>query len=265
MDRRHFLVLLATGVGAAAAGHGAGRLGAGESAPAAPRVRTSPAAAAAPAVVETPAAALRPAPPVGVVSRLPGTGTSLALTIDDGVSSEVVAGYAALAAGTGIRLTFFPNGCYGSWAENAAVLRPLVDSGQVALGNHTWSHPDVTTLSDAELVDQIQRNQAFLWNTFGVRETPFFRPPYGAHDERTDAIAADQGHPTIALWNGTLGDDEIITGEQIVGYARQWFAARSICIGHANHPAVTTVYGQLVDLLAARGLTTVTLADVWSA
>jgi peptidoglycan/xylan/chitin deacetylase (PgdA/CDA1 family) len=264
LDRRRFLVVLAAGLGVAAVGRGAGQLA---RLPAVDTTTPRPAAAAKPAVVTPapPPLGLVPVdPPLGVVSSLPGKGTALALTIDDGVSSEVVAAYARLATDSGIRLTFFPNGRYSSWTENLAALRPLVDSGQVALGNHTWSHPDVTKLSDAEVVEEISRNREWLWQTFGVRDTPFFRPPFGAHDDRTDRIAADQGHPTIALWDGTLGDDKIITGEQIVDYARQWFSAQSITIGHANHPAVMSVYGQLLDLLGERGLTTVTLADVWA-
>jgi peptidoglycan/xylan/chitin deacetylase (PgdA/CDA1 family) len=199
------------------------------------------------------------------VSRLPGAGPDLALTIDDGTSTEVVGAFAAFAKDSGVRLTFFPNGCYRSWADSATALRPLIESGQVAVGDHTWSHPDVTTLDDAALTDQIRRNQVFLRRTLGVRETPYFRPPYGAHDARTDRVAADLGHPTIALWDGTLGDDRLITADQLLAQARQWFQARRIVIGHANHPAVTTVWGELLDLIASRQLRTVTLADVWTA
>jgi peptidoglycan/xylan/chitin deacetylase (PgdA/CDA1 family) len=198
-----------------------------------------------------------------VVSRLPGQSGSLALTIDDGVNSEVVAAFVELAARTGIRLTFFPNGRYRSWRDNAAALRPLVDSGQVALGNHTWSHPDVTTLGDRALAEEIRRNQQFLWSTYGVR-TPFFRPPYGAHNARTDAVAADLGHPTIALWNGTLGDFTVISPAQLLAAARQWFTAERIVIGHANHRPVAAVFGQLLALIEERRLQTVTLADVWA-
>ncbi len=123
---------------------------------------------------------------------------------------------------------------------------------------------DLTALDDAAAAEEIRRGRDFLRTTFGVADTPFFRPPYGSHDDRIDRIAADLGHPTVVLWNGTLGDSRVISGAQLMAAARQWFTAQRIVVGHANHPAVTTVYGELLALLAERGLRTVTLADVWA-
>jgi peptidoglycan/xylan/chitin deacetylase (PgdA/CDA1 family) len=268
MHRRGFLVSLAAGLAAIAAGHGAAELGDGTRPSGGHPIARSgryPAGLVSPAAARRvpPVAAGAVRPPTGVISGLPGQGAALALTIDDGTNSEVVAAFVALAIRTGTRLTFFPNGRYRSWQDNAPALRPLVDSGQVALGNHTWSHPDVTTLDDRTLTEEIRRNKQFLWSTFAV-DTPFFRPPYGTHNPRTDARAADLGHPTIALWNGTLGDFTVITPAQLMAGARRWFTAQRIVIGHANHRPVTTVLGELVDLIAERNLHTVTLADVWA-
>ena len=198
-----------------------------------------------------------------MVSRLPGTGSSLALTVDDGTSSEIVGALVDLARRTGLRLTFFPNGVYRSWADHAGALRPLIESGQVAVGNHTWSHPDLTTLTDAQIADQLTRNQAFLRTTLGVERTPFFRPPFGSHDARVDRIAAEVGHPTVVLWYGTLEDDRVITPAQLLAAARTWFQPQHIVIGHANHPAIGQVTDQLVELIHSRRLQTITLADAW--
>ena len=235
VERRSFLMALAAGLAGVAVGHGI---------PDPVELRAAPRRTPAPATAVSrtpprPTASPGPVPvlpPVGVVSGLPGTGADLALTIDDGTSTEVVAAFAAFAKDSGVHLTFFPNGCYRSWTENAAVLRPLLDAGQVAFGNHTWSHPDLTTLGDQQVAEEITRNQAFLRNTFGVRDTPFLRPPYGARNERVDRIAADLGHPTIALWNGTLEDARILTAGELLAAAGQWFNAGRIVVGHANHP-----------------------------
>jgi peptidoglycan/xylan/chitin deacetylase (PgdA/CDA1 family) len=256
MERRRFLLFLAAGLAGASVGRGTAGL-----------VDPDPAPVAAPAPDVVPAAADTPArplpPPLGVVDRLPGVDGTLALTIDDGTKPEVVASLCTFAVDTGVRLTFFPNGQYRSWEENADLLQPLVDSGQVALGNHTWSHPDLTTLGDDQVAEEIGRNRDFLRATFGV-DTPFFRPPFGARNERTDRIAAEAGHPTVVMWNGTLEDHRLLTPQELMGAAREWFAAQAIIVGHANQPTITRVYGELVDLIAERQLRTVTLADVWA-
>jgi peptidoglycan/xylan/chitin deacetylase (PgdA/CDA1 family) len=176
----------------------------------------------------------------------------------------VVAAFVAFAVDSGVRLTFFPNGCYRSWTDNAEAIRPLVESGQVAFGNHTWSHPDLTTLGDQEVAEEITRNQEFLRTTFGVADSPFLRPPFGARDERIDRIAADLGHPTVAMWNGTLDDSRVLSAAELLAAAQKWFTPQTIVVGHANHPTVTTVYGDLLAIIAERKLRTVTLADVWA-
>jgi peptidoglycan/xylan/chitin deacetylase (PgdA/CDA1 family) len=258
MERRRFLLALAAGLASAA-------LGRGVAAPVDTRAAPGRALAPAPAVTRVGLPGLVPVPPpAGVVHGLPGAGSDLALTIDDGTSSEVVAAFATFAADSGVRLTFFPNGCYRSWTDNAAALRPMVDSGQVVFGNHTWSHPDLTTLGDQQVAEEITHNQQFLRTTFGVRDSPFLRPPFGARNERIDRIAADLGHPTVAMWNGTLGDSRVLSAAELLAAARQWFTAQTIIVGHANHQTVTTVYGDLLALIAERGLRTVNLADVWA-
>lgn len=244
-----------------------------------PQPRTfaqTPATAASGAAVAPPAgptvAGLLPPPPPsarirlpggGVLSQLPGEGDLLALTVDDGTNSEVVRAYTQLAKDTGIRLTFFVNGIYDSWTDNLALLRPLVESGQIELGNHTWSHPDLTTLSKGEIAKQLMRNDDFLKKTYGVGAKPYWRPPYAKHNADVDAVAADLGYSVPVLWSGSLSDSTLITEEYIVKMADQYFTPQSIVIGHLNHLPVTHVYPQLVDIIRARNLRTVTFNDIF--
>lgn len=201
---------------------------------------------------------------VHVVSGLPGGPSRIAITVDDGYDSAVVGAFVRFARDSGVRLTMFPNGVYDAWTDHRADLAPLLESGQIQLGNHTWSHPRLTTLRDADVADQIRRNDAFLRRTFGIDPTPWFRPPYGVHDARTDAIAADLGYHAVTLWDGVFDDSSAhLTASQLLANARDCFAPGRIVLGHANHPPVTTVYGQLLDLIRGRHLQTVTLADVY--
>jgi peptidoglycan/xylan/chitin deacetylase (PgdA/CDA1 family) len=58
-----------------------------------------------------------------------------------------VAAIGQFCAATGMRLTFFANGDNDSWTINAPLLRPMVASGQIQLGNHTWSHANLPPIS----------------------------------------------------------------------------------------------------------------------
>jgi peptidoglycan-N-acetylglucosamine deacetylase len=217
----------------------------------------------APPVQPPPAIPKVPAP-YGTIDSLPGEGSLLAWTVDDGTNPEVVAAYAAFAAATGIRLTLFVTGTYSAWDENIDTLAPLIATGQVQLGNHTWSHADLTSLDDAGIVDELRHNHDFIADTFGVDARPFFRPPFGYHDERVDAIAADLGYTVPTLWYGSLSDSGEIPAALIVDFARQWFLPQHIVIGHLNWTPVTTVFDELRAIITERGLTTVTLNDVFS-
>ena len=210
-----------------------------------------------------PESARIPLPGGGALTRIPGQGDLLALTVDDGVNSEVVRAYTQFAKDTGIRLTFFVNGIYKSWTENLNMLRPLVDSGQIQLGNHTWSHPDLTTLPKDQIAQQITRNDEFLKKTYGIGAKPYWRPPYAKRNAAVDAVAADLGYTVPTLWSGSLSDSTLITEDYIVKMADQYFTPQSIVIGHLNHLPVTHVYPQLVDIIRDRDLRTVTLNDIF--
>lgn len=230
--------------------------------------RPVPAAVAAPEPVRLlgpPVGLTRVPLPGGSITALPGDGSLVALTVDDGSSTEVVAAYTEFARASGMRLTFFLNGQYDSWTENASALGPLVDSGQVQLANHTYSHADLTSLSDADVVDELSRNDDFIRTTYGVSGAPYFRPPFGYHDARVDDLAASIGYTVPTLWYGSLSDSGLITEDQLTGFADQWLLAQHIVIGHANFPTVTRCFDHILELVHERGLVPVTLNDVFEA
>ncbi|ALU73163.1 MULTISPECIES: polysaccharide deacetylase family protein [Rhodococcus] len=269
MDRRRFLSALAaatlTGTAAVTMGTACSSRSVGTAVAAA----DEPADPA--AVPNLPPALLPPPPPSarvplpagGSLTALPGGGDLFALTVDDGASSEVVRLYTQFAKDTGIRLTYFVNGQYNSWTENAGLLRPLVESGQIQLGNHTYSHPDLTSVSKQQIADELTKNGTFLRNTYGVDAAPYFRPPYGRHNATVDSVAASVGYTVPTLWYGSLSDSSLITEEYILQMANQYFNPGAIVIGHLNYLPVTHVYPQLVDIIRSRNLRTVTLNDVY--
>ena len=286
MDRRRFLTRVALGV--LGLGLGAGAVAAGDAV--ASGFFPSPGLSFGPGGSSDPARALsgprpepHPSPPAkllppyfedpqltrvklpgATLSALPGTGNLLALTVDDGASSEVVGAYTELCRRTGMRLTFFVTTKFDSWSENAAAIRPLVESGHLQLGNHTMSHPNLTKLSTGAIQAELRGCGDFIRNTFGVDAAPYFRPPYGYLNAHVQSAAREIGYTQPVLWYGTLSDSGLITEAQVLDFANKWFLAQHIVIGHANFPPVTYVFDQLTELIRDRALQPVTLDDVFS-
>ncbi|GAA3954820.1 polysaccharide deacetylase family protein [Gordonia caeni] len=199
------------------------------------------------------------------ITDLPGKGRALALTVDDGASSAVVGAYAKWAVDSGARFTFFVTGQFDAWRENRAVLRPLVESGQVQLGNHSWTHADLTSLTARGVADELRRTKRFLRNEYGVDGTPYYRPPFGYRNALVDKVAADLGYTMPTLWDGSLSDSGLVTQKFLIGAARKYFRPQRLVIGHANHEPVTHVYGRFTEIIAHRRLQMVTLNDYFQA
>lgn len=230
-----------------------------------PSPEPSPTRLTAPTSPVPPLPTTKGAIPVGkAITEIPIPGPYLAWTIDDGTDQTVVAAYAQMAEQTGNRLTFFLNGNQPAWTMHAQRLRPMVQSGQIQIGNHTWSHPDLRSLSAQGIQDQLQRNEDFIQSMYGVSSKPFYRPPLGGINATVRSAAAAIGFTAPTLWYGSLSDSSVLTPDQVVAFAVQWFGAGRIVIGHANHPGVIGAMQHLVDLVAQRGLRTVTLRDVFA-
>lgn len=252
VDRRAFVAGLATSVAAALSGCGA-------SATTAATLASDKLAG----VFRAPRGIVRVPVPEGTLTMLPGHGNLVALTVDDGTSPEVLKAYLLLARRTGLRLTFFANGITPSWTEHAPLLRPLIDQGQAIVCNHTWSHRDLTQLTDYAIADEIQRNEAFLHNLFGVNGRPFLRPPYGNRNARVDQMVGALGYPAVTLWWGSLGDSTPIPSKQVLANAEAWLRPQRLVIGHANHDGVLSEMDRIVDIIRERHLQPVHLADIF--
>jgi peptidoglycan/xylan/chitin deacetylase (PgdA/CDA1 family) len=266
LGRDEFLSLLGVGLLGTLAACGGSRPRATSARPAPPTTSTTTTSSTTPATTSsTTVAALPPIPAARpgrpqVVSGGAPTAPRVALTIDDGYCKACVDGYVEIARRTGVALTFSPNGVFGAlWEPHAAALRPLIAAGQVQIGNHTWSHPDLIALGTAAVQYQIERNEAWVERTFGATARPYFRPPYGRHNRRVDETAGSLGFTTILMWNGTLGDATVETPQELVGNALRWVQPGAIVLGHANHPTVLAVFDQVAALIAERSLVPVTV------
>ena len=190
----------------------------------------------------------------------------VALTFDDGFCARCVARIVQTLARTGAPATIFPNGRFSrAWDPVARTIRRLVAAGRLTIGNHTFMHYDAVLESAAALRSDLAADERWIERTFGVSARPFFRPPYGAYNSRTLAVAGQLGLTKVIMWSGTVADSSPRTVGYILDAIRYWTHPGAIILMHANYPATAVALPQILAILHQRGLRPVTLAQLLGA
>jgi peptidoglycan/xylan/chitin deacetylase (PgdA/CDA1 family) len=156
--------------------------------------------AAPPQVSSSQVSAGCPAAPYGPRYYAPGRAKTVALTFDDGPGASTAEILAVLRT-QGVTATFFNAG------QNAAARPQLVRdearNGYLA-GNHTWSHPDLTTLTAAAQAAQLDEATAEQKAQIGAPPCAF-RPPGGNYNRATLSLA-QQRRMKVWLWSADTED-----------------------------------------------------------
>ncbi|HEY1646389.1 MAG TPA: glycosyltransferase [Terracidiphilus sp.] len=91
-------------------------------------------------------------------------------------------------------------------AQNVSLLQRIVREGN-EIGNHTWSHPDISDISPRQADLQVKLTESLFSSKLGVQPL-YFRPPYDIDEEpETD----DQAAPVVPVQN----DGYIVIGNKI--------------------------------------------------
>jgi peptidoglycan/xylan/chitin deacetylase (PgdA/CDA1 family) len=176
------------------------------------------------------AAASCPAASPGVHHFAPGAGKTVALTFDDGpgISTEAMM---TILEDAGVAATFFNIGVNES--VRPALVRAEASQGFL-LGNHSWSHPDFTTLSATAQASEMDRASAQQSSLVGAPPC-FFRPPYGAYNSTTLSLAQARD---LEVWNWSVDTEDWKAG----GSASSFWVNRIIDLaetgGSQSHPVV---------------------------
>lgn len=216
-------------------------------------------------MAESPQPIRPPVPGPGrVITEGPfSAGRKVALTIDDGTCPACVDGILDAVAATGGKVTLFPNGVYrSSWEPQAERIRKLVASGQVTLGNHTYSHQVSTQIGPTAFSADLQRNEEWIQKTFKVTGRPWFRPPYGDRSASIDAAAGQRGYREVIMWSGTVADSQPRSEGYILDAIDYWARPGAIILMHANYPSTAKALPKIFRALEKRRLEPVTLAEL---
>lgn len=177
----------------------------------------------------------------------------IALTFDDGPGPDTGRLLDLLKA-QNVPATFFVLGDQAvKYPE--LVRREYAEGNEV--GNHTWDHKDLATLSAAAVQDEITRGADAI-AAAGIPRPTLVRPPYGAVNGTVRAVG---GFPFI-LWRVDPEDwkypDPARVADQIVGHAKPG----RIVLSHDTHATTVDAMPAVIQRLKEQGYTFVTVSTL---
>jgi len=130
----------------------------------------------------------------------------LALTYDDGPNDPHTLGLLEVLAKHNVKATFFVIGRYVE--QRPDIVREVLNAGH-AVGNHTFSHPNLIFASARQTRSQLHECQQAVTQAIG-QHSPLFRPPFGGRRPGTFHIARSLGLVPV-MWN--------VSGQDWKGYS----------------------------------------------
>ncbi len=183
-------------------------------------------------------------------------GRNFALTFDDGPGPYTVALTRVLRRGharatffvVGSRLELFPTG-----ARAAARVG--------VLGNHTWSHAHLRSLSPAGARRELVETQRAVGRVVGSAPR-LFRPPFDEADPEHELIARSLDLLDIR-WSIDSGDSRVgATPAAVVRTVRTGLRPGAIVLMHDFHPWTAAVVRRILRTAHRQGLRAVTIPDL---
>jgi peptidoglycan/xylan/chitin deacetylase (PgdA/CDA1 family) len=133
-----------------------------------------------------------------IAPRRPG---ELALTFDDGPNPAWTPRLLELLASQDVHATFF---LVGKFAQaEPQLVRRIVSAGH-AIGNHSWSHPNLALTAAGRVEEELTRTIQILEQIAG-EPVRLFRPPFGARRPHVLRTARRLGMIPV-LWNAMTTD-----------------------------------------------------------
>jgi len=120
------------------------------------------------------------------------------------------------------------------------------------LGNHTWDHTDLTTLSSAGQTDEMKRQKDLALSTTGQTEQ-VMRPPYGDYTSTTYTLARNLGMELVT-WTDDTKDYTDPAVSTTVNFVLSRASNQDIFLMHDGHANTLAAIPQILDGLKSRNL-----------
>jgi peptidoglycan/xylan/chitin deacetylase (PgdA/CDA1 family) len=206
-------------------------------------------------------------PPSTIVRRMildihdllaPPKGQRLAvLTFDDGPFPVTTPLLLAQLRALHVPAVFF---VIGRDALEQPALTVRARAAGVELGNHTQTHPEMSSLDAAAQAKEIAGGEHSIV-ALTAAHALFFRPPHGNYNATTIDVARRQGE-VMVLWDVDPGDWRSVTPEQIVDNVRRHARSPAVILLHNGKQATIEALPRIVRAYRDAGFEFVTLSEL---
>lgn len=178
----------------------------------------------------------------------------IALTFDDGPNPDFTQRILDTLQANYSHATFF---VVGPNAENYPDVLKAISEAGCEIGNHTYNHKDLTTLSLAEVEEQVDKVNRAVKKAVG-ENTTLIRPPYGAFD---DSVLAQFEEPAV-LWDLDTEDWKSRNAQTIVERVLDTVKDGDIVLMHDIYDSTAEAVELLVPKLKEQGYQVVSVSEM---
>jgi len=182
----------------------------------------------------------------------------IAMTFDDGPSAENTPRLLEILKQRNIKATFFLIG--QNAASNPDIVRRILADGH-EVGNHSWTHPQLSKLSDERVTAEITKTQDAIKDASGYTPT-LLRPPYGAITPRQREWIESQFGLNIILWSVDPFDWKRPGASVITQRILSQVRPGAIILSHDIHKQTVDAMPATLDALIAKGYKFVTVSQL---
>ncbi|MGF9907544.1 delta-lactam-biosynthetic de-N-acetylase [Brevibacillus porteri] len=130
------------------------------------------------------------------------TKKELYLTFDNGYENGFTPKILDTLVAKKVPAIFFVTGHFVK--EQPELLKRMAQEGHL-IGNHSWSHPDMTTVSNQKIKDELTKVSDAVQQVTGQANMRYLRPPRGIFSDRTLAVTKDLGYTNV-FWSVAYKD-----------------------------------------------------------
>jgi peptidoglycan-N-acetylglucosamine deacetylase len=205
-----------------------------------------------------PAASRSDAGGFGIYTHVNTQAPYLAMTFDDGPSAEYTPRLLDMLKARHIKATFFLVG-KNVQAHPELVQRIIAEGHEV--GNHTWDHPQLSKLSEAQATNEIEKTQDAIRAACGVTPT-LLRPPYGALSKPEHIWIPQELKLNVIYWTVDTEDWKRPGAAAITERVLAGAKPGAIILQHDIHGQTIDAMPAALDGLIAKGYHLVTVSQL---